>query len=37
MPAVRWIGFGLVWLSLLVLTLDALSRKRPDLPVVDNG
>lgn len=24
MPAVRWIGFGLVWLSLAVLTADAL-------------
>lgn len=24
MPAVRWIGFGLVWASLLILTLDAL-------------
>lgn len=37
MPAVRWIGFGLVWISLAVLTIDALRRKRPDLPVVDNG
>ncbi|MTA31443.1 MAG: EamA family transporter RarD [Actinobacteria bacterium] len=37
MPTVRWIGFGLVWISLAVLTLDALSRKKPDLPVVDNG
>lgn len=37
MPAVRWIGFGLVWVSLVVLTLDALRRKKPDLPVVDNG
>lgn len=37
MPAVRWIGFGLVWISLAVLTIDALRRKRPDLPIVDNG
>lgn len=37
MPTVRWIGFGLVWISLAVLTLDALSRKKPDLPVADNG
>lgn len=37
MPTVRWIGFGLVWISLAVLTVDALSRKKPDLPVVDNG
>jgi chloramphenicol-sensitive protein RarD len=28
MPASRWIGFGLVWLALLVLTTDALSRQR---------
>ena len=33
MPPVRWIGFGLVWLSLVVLTTDALRRKRPDLPI----
>ena len=28
MPAVRWIGFGLVWLSLAVLSLDAIGNKR---------
>ncbi len=28
MPAVRWIGFGLVWLSLVVLSLDALGNRR---------
>jgi chloramphenicol-sensitive protein RarD len=29
MPAVRWIGFGLVWISLVVLTADAIrSRKK---------
>jgi len=33
MPPVRWIGFGLVWLSLVVLTSDALRRKRPNLPI----
>lgn len=37
MPPVRWIGFGLVWLSLIVLTTDALRRKRPDLPIADHG
>ena len=37
MPAVRWIGFGLVWLSLVVLTTDALRRKKPDLPVSEAG
>ncbi|PWL21158.1 MAG: EamA family transporter RarD [Candidatus Aquiluna sp. XM-24bin5] len=33
MPTVRWIGFGLVWLSLIVLTTDALRRRKPDLPI----
>jgi chloramphenicol-sensitive protein RarD len=28
MPVGRWIGFGLIWLALAVLTLDALHRKR---------
>lgn len=27
MPAVRWIGFGLVWLALVVLSLDLLRQK----------
>lgn len=35
MPPVRWIGFALVWLSLVVLTTDALRRKRPDLPIAE--
>lgn len=26
MPTVRWIGFGLVWIGLIVLTFDALKR-----------
>jgi chloramphenicol-sensitive protein RarD len=34
MPAVRWIGFGLVWVSLVILTTDAL-RKKPIVPVVE--
>ena len=37
MPPVRWVGFALVWLSLAVLTTDALRRRRPDLPIVTNG
>jgi chloramphenicol-sensitive protein RarD len=37
MPAVRWVGFGLVWLSLAVLTFDAIRNKRRALPVVDQG
>lgn len=35
MPAVRWIGFGLVWLSLVVLSFDAIRNKRRALPVVE--
>ncbi|SCX07071.1 chloramphenicol-sensitive protein RarD [Candidatus Aquiluna sp. UB-MaderosW2red] len=37
MPPVRWIGFSLVWLSLVVLTSDALLRKRPAIPLVPNS
>lgn len=37
MPAVRWIGFGLVWLSLIVLTFDAIRNKRKSLAVIDQG
>jgi chloramphenicol-sensitive protein RarD len=37
MPAVRWVGFGLVWLSLAVLTFDAIRNKRRAIPVVDQG
>ena len=35
MPPVRWIGFGLVWVSLLILTSDAFRRK-PILPIVED-
>jgi chloramphenicol-sensitive protein RarD len=35
MPTVRWIGFGLVWLSLVVLTLDALRSRRSTVPITD--
>jgi len=37
MPAVRWIGFGLVWLSLIVLTFDAIRNKRRSLAIVEQG
>ena len=37
MPTVRWIGFALVWVSLAILTFDALRRKRPDLPIVEQS
>lgn len=30
MPLARWIGFGMIWLALLVMTLDAM-RRRPEL------
>jgi chloramphenicol-sensitive protein RarD len=31
MPLVRWIGFGLVWLSLIVLSADAINHRRKPL------
>ena len=37
MPPVRWIGFALVWISLVVLTSDALRRRKPDLPIATQG
>jgi len=30
MPAARWLGFALIWLALLVFTLDAVRRTRVD-------
>lgn len=29
MPPVRWIGFGLVWLALIVIVIDARNRRSP--------
>ncbi len=37
MPAVRWVGFGLVWLSLVVLSFDAIRNKRKSIAVIDQG
>ena len=37
MPPVRWIGFALVWVSLVVLTTDALRRRKPDRPIAVQG
>jgi chloramphenicol-sensitive protein RarD len=37
MPAVRWVGFGLVWLSLAVLSFDAIRNKRKSIAVIDQG
>jgi chloramphenicol-sensitive protein RarD len=34
MPQARWIGFGLVWLSLVVLSVDALRSRRSIPPIV---
>lgn len=34
MPASRWIGFGLVWLALLVFTVEALNHRRHQLRLV---
>jgi len=34
MPPVRWIGFCLVWVSLVILTTDAFRRK-PRIPIVE--
>lgn len=35
MTQVRWIGFGLVWVSLVILTTDALRRRKPLIPLVE--
>jgi chloramphenicol-sensitive protein RarD len=32
MPVGRWIGFALIWVALVVMTIDAL-RKKPALPI----
>ena len=34
MPASRWIGFGLVWLALVVFTVEALNHRRHQLRLV---
>jgi chloramphenicol-sensitive protein RarD len=34
MPPERWIGFGLVWIALIVLSADALNNRRNRLPLV---
>jgi chloramphenicol-sensitive protein RarD len=31
MPVGRWVGFGLIWVALVVMTVDALRRKSPGL------
>jgi chloramphenicol-sensitive protein RarD len=34
MPTGRWLGFGLVWVALVILTADSLRHRRRTLPVV---
>jgi len=36
MPLERWIGFALVWIALVILSIDALRHRRNRLPVVEN-
>jgi len=36
MPLERWIGFALVWIALVILSIDALRHRRHRLPVVEN-
>lgn len=37
MTPARWIGFGLVWVSLAVLTFDAIRSRRSNIPVVETS
>jgi chloramphenicol-sensitive protein RarD len=32
MPAVRWLGFGLVWVALAILTVDLVRATRAAAP-----
>ena len=34
MPAGRWIGFGLVWIALVIFTVEALNHRRQQLRLV---
>ena len=36
MPPVRWVGFTLVWLGLLLLTADALRTRRKNHKIIEN-
>ena len=33
MPTMRWIGFGLVWLALVIFTVESLNHRRRTLRV----
>ncbi len=34
MPASRWIGFGLVWIALVVFTVETINHRRHQLQLV---
>ena len=34
MPASRWIGFGMVWLALVIFTVEAVNHRRRQLRLV---
>lgn len=34
MPVERWLGFGIVWLALIILTIDGTRRRAPADPVI---
>lgn len=36
MPTARWVGFGLVWMALLLFAVDGLTRRRPS-PSADSA
>jgi chloramphenicol-sensitive protein RarD len=37
MPAARWVGFALIWLALVVFTLDAVRRARVDRAALESS
>lgn len=37
MPPLRWLGFAMIWLALLVFSVDAIRRSRRSGPVPDHG
>ena len=37
MPPGRWVGFGLVWVALVIFTVEAINHRRRQLRLVDRG
>jgi chloramphenicol-sensitive protein RarD len=37
MPPERWVGFGIVWLALAILTIDMFLRKPSSQALASNG